>query len=177
MVADSATSGNSASRGFTFVELIAVIVLMGIVGAMTAQLLGQGFTAYITGRNIAETDWQARVAVERMTRELRAIRSPTATDITMTSASDLSFVDVDGNSIRYCMGAVGTCPGATGELIRISQPLATGISGLAFSYLANDGKTTTATPATVYYVGVALTATQGTISKNYQIMVSPRNFP
>ena len=100
----------------------------------------------------------------------------------MTSASDLSFVDVDGNSIRYCMGAVGTCPGVTGELIRFSQPLiwqplATGISGLAFSYLANDGKTTTATPATVYYVGVALTATQGTISKNYQIMVSPRNFP
>ncbi len=141
---------------------------------MTAQLMGQGLMAYVTGRNIAETDWQARVALERMTRELRSVRAPS--DITMTSTADLTIVDADGNAIRYCIGTVGTCPGAAGELMRNTQPLAKGVSALAFSYLTRTGAVT-ATPASVYYVIVAFTATQGTISKNFQIAVSPRNFP
>ena len=163
-----------APCGFTLVELVASIVLFGVVAAMTARVLGQGFQSFIMGRNIAETDWQARVALERMTRELRAIRAPA--DIIMTSGSDLTFTDIDGNAIRYCMGTVGTCPGAVGDLTRNMQALATGVSGLAFSYLTSTGAAT-ATPAQVYYVMVALTATQGSMSKSYQAVVSPRNFP
>jgi prepilin-type N-terminal cleavage/methylation domain-containing protein len=164
------------SYGFTFVELVAVIVLFGIIAAMTASLMGQGFTAYVTGRNIAETDWQARVALERMTRELRSVRAPA--DITMTSAADLTVVDAEGNSIRYCMGTVGTCPGAVGELMRNAQPLAKGVTALTFTYLTKGPPPAiTAVPAQVYYIIAAFTATQGTISKNFQVAVSPRNFP
>ena len=161
--------------GFSLIELVIVIVLLGIVSAVAAPFAINAFNAYFTGRDLVETDWQARVALERMTRELRTVRAPAA--ITMTSGSDLSIVDVDGNAIRYCLGTVGTCPGATGELTRNTQPLATGISGLAFSYLLKDGKTTTAAPASVYYVVVDFTATQGVNSRTYQATVSPRNFP
>ena len=161
-------------RGFTLVEVVAAIVLFGIVAAMTARVLSQGFQSFIMGRNLAETDWQARVALERMTRELRIIRAPA--DIIMTSGSDLTFTDLDGNAIRFCMGAVGTCPGAAGDLTRNTQALATGVSGLAFSYLTRTGAAT-ATPAQVYYVVIAFTATQGSMSKSYQAVVSPRNFP
>ena len=165
---------NGWSHGFTLVEVVASIVLFGIVAAMTARILGQGFQSFIIGRNIAETDWQARVALERMTRELRAIRAPA--DIVMTSASDVTVTDVDGNFVSYCMGTVGTCPGAAGDLTRNTQALATGVSGLAFSYLTRTGAAT-AIPAQVYYVVIAFTATQGSISKSYQAVVSPRNFP
>ena len=161
-------------RGFTLVEVVAAIVLFGVVAAMTARVLSQGFQSFIMGRNIAETDWQARVALERMTRELRIIRAPA--DIIMTSGSDLTFTDLDGNAIRYCLGTVGTCPGAAGDLTRNTQALATGVSGLAFSYLTRTGAAT-ATPAQVYYVVIAFTATQGSMSKSYQAVVSPRNFP
>jgi prepilin-type N-terminal cleavage/methylation domain-containing protein len=164
----------TSSSGFTLIELVAAIVLFGIIGAMVSRVLTQGFNSYITGRNIAETDWQARVALERMTRELRTIRDPAS--ITMTSASDLSFVDVDGATIRYCAGAVGTCPGTTGDLIRNTQVLASGISGLTFSYLTKTS-VATVTPTQVYYVAVAFTATQGAIAKNFSVVVSPRNFP
>jgi prepilin-type N-terminal cleavage/methylation domain-containing protein len=163
-----------AHKGFTLVEIVAAIVLFGIIGAMVSRVISQSFNSYVIGRNVAETDWQARVAVERMTRELRTIRSPA--DITINSASDLSFVDADGTTIRYCAGAVGGCPGTAGDLMRNSQVLATGVSALNISYLTKTA-VVTATPAQVYYVVVTFTATQGNISKNYQIAVSPRNFP
>lgn len=162
------------SPAFTLVEVVAAIVLFGIVAAMSARVLSQGFQSFIMGRNVAETDWQARVALERMTRELRTIRAPA--DIVITSASDITFTDIDGNSIRYCQGTVGTCPGSLSDLTRGTQTLANGVSGLAFSYLTKAGAATV-TPSQVYYVVVAFSATQGAISKNYQAAVSPRNFP
>jgi hypothetical protein len=109
-----------------------------------------------------------------MGRELRAIRAPA--DLTITSGGDITFVDMDGSSIRYCLGAVGTCPGATGELMRNSQPLATGISGLTFSFLTRTS-TATAVPAAVFSVNVDFTATQNSVSTSHRFTVSPRNFP
>ncbi len=162
------------ASGFTLIEIVAAIVLFGIIGAMVSRVLSQSFNSYVMGRNVAETDWQARVALERMTRELRSIRAPS--DITMTSASDLSFVDAEGTVIRYCAGGVGTCPGVTGDLMRNSQVLATGVSALGFSYLSKTA-TATVTPTQVYYVVVSFSATQGAISKSYQVAVNPRNFP
>ena len=160
--------------GVSLLELLLVVILFGTLAAAAAPLLYQSLMAYVTGKDIAETDWQARVAAERMTRELRAIRSPA--DLTITSASDITFIDLDGNAIRYCMGAVGGCPGTAGELMRNGQPLAAGITGLTFSFLTRTAAAT-AVPAQVYYVSIAYTATQNNVAKSYSATVSPRNFP
>lgn len=162
------------ARGFTLMELLMVLVIFGIVGAVAAPLLANGFRAYFTGRDISETDWQARVAVERMTRELRGIRAPA--DLTAASASDITFVDTSGTSIRYCLGAVGGCPGVAGDLMRNGQPLAGGISALAFSYLTR-GAAATGAGAAVFYVTIGFTASQNAVAKTYRATVSPRNFP
>ncbi len=162
------------ASGFSLLEMVMVIVVLGIVAAVAAPFMSAGFNAYFTGKDISETDWQARVALERMSRELRSVRAPA--DLIITSASDITFTDVDGNSTRYCMGGVGGCPGAVGELTRNTQPLATGISALTFSFLTKTGATT-AVAASVFYISVAFTATQGTIVKSFQTTVSPRNFP
>lgn len=157
---------HDSARGFSLFELIMVLVVLGIISAVAAPFLSASFQSYFIGRDIAETDGQARVAIERLSRELRSIRA--AADLTITSASDITFVDVDGNSIRYCMGAVGGCPGLIGELTRNTQPLATGITALSFSTLSLAG---------AVYITVTFTATQNTISKSYQATISPRNFP
>ena len=162
------------AAGFTLVELLMVIVLFGIVAAFAAPAMRSGFQAYFTGRDISEADWQARVALERMSRELRAVRAPA--DLSLAAAGDLTFVDLDGNSIRYCMGAVGTCPGAAGELIRNAQPLATGVSALTFSFLTRTGGAT-GTPALAYYVSATFDETRNTITKSHQATIAPRNFP
>lgn len=160
--------------GFTLVELLMVIVLFGIVAAFAAPAMQSGFQAYFTGRDISEADWQARVALERMTRELRSVRAPA--DLALAAAGDLTFIDLDGNSIRYCLGAVGTCPGAAGDLMRNAQPLAVGVSALTFSFLTRAGGAT-GTPALAFYVSVSFSATRNTITKTHQVTVAPRNFP
>ncbi len=162
------------ARGFTILELMITVIVIAIVSAAAAPLLLSAFQGYFTGRDVTATDWQARVATERMTRELRSIRSPA--DLTIASASDITFIDTDGNSIRYCAGTVGGCPGVAGDLTRNAQPLAAGVSGLAFTFLTRTGATTTSA-ASVYYVNVAFNATQNAVTKGYQFTVSPRNFP
>jgi prepilin-type N-terminal cleavage/methylation domain-containing protein len=162
------------ARGFSLIELVMVMVVFGIVAAVAAPVVSSGFQAYFTGRDIAEVDWQARVALERMTRELRAMRAPS--DLVITAADDIAFVDLDGNTIRYCMGAVGGCAGTAGDLMRNGQPLAIGISNLDFSFLTRAA-VATATPAQVYYVTVAFSATRNATSKAHRTTVSPRNFP
>jgi len=162
------------TRGFSLVELILVIVVIGIVAAVAAIVMESGFRAYFGGRDITEADWQGRVASERLSRELRTIRAPA--DLAITSASDISFVDVEGRTIRYCQATVGTCPGSTGQLMRNAAPLASGISGLNFSFLTRTGAAT-AVPAQVFYVTAGFTAAQGTVSRAYQVTVAPRNFP
>jgi len=163
----------AAARGFSIMELVMVLVIFGIVSAVAAPIAANGFRAYFTGRDISDTDSQARVAIERMTRELRGIRAPA--DLTAASASDISFVDTSGTAIRYCLGAVGGCPGVAGDLMRNSQPLAGGISALTFSFLSRGAAATGA--ATAFYVTVAFTASQNAVAKTYQATVSPRNFP
>lgn len=168
----------SGARGFSLLELIMVMVVLGISAAVAAPFLSASFQSYFTGKDIGETDWQARVALERMSRELRNVRAPDATGpyLIITSAGDITFTDIDGNSTRYCMGGVGGCLGAVGELTRNSQPLATGISALTFSFLTKTGAVT-AVAANIFYITVAFTATQNTINKSFQATVSPRNFP
>jgi prepilin-type N-terminal cleavage/methylation domain-containing protein len=163
-----------APRGFTVFELVMVILVFGIVSAAVAPFLASAFRSYFTGKDISETDFQARVAVERMTRDLRGIRAPA--DITMTSASDMTYVDTDGNTVRYCQGAVGGCPGTAGDLMRNGQALASGVSSLTFSYLSRAGAAT-ATPTAVFYITFAFTDTQNGVAKSFSATVSPRNFP
>ena len=69
-------------RGLILVELIAVIVLIGIIGSFTGFFLYTGMTGYLKTKNTTEGALKAQMALDRISMELRNI-----TDITTTPSN------------------------------------------------------------------------------------------
>src|SRR3990167_1516897 len=119
-------------NGFTLIELVFSILLMGIISVVVGSILLNGYKTLLTSENISQADWQGFIALERIVNDIHTIRS--AADISTISASNLVFTDVNGNSIQFQLS------GST--LLRNSQTLASGIQGLTFGYLDANGSTT-----------------------------------
>ncbi|HXJ84234.1 MAG TPA: prepilin-type N-terminal cleavage/methylation domain-containing protein [Candidatus Methylomirabilis sp.] len=94
------------ARGFTLAELVvasAVIVLV-MAGVLVVQQQGQ--QAYLLGASRVETQQNARVALDLMTRELRSATSITSlTNCDGSSSPDITFSDQNSpaNTIRYSL--------------------------------------------------------------------------
>jgi prepilin-type N-terminal cleavage/methylation domain-containing protein len=173
----------SASRGWTLVEMVTVVIIFLVLAAVGANLVSGQFRSYFLARDITNADAQSRVAFERMTRELRQVRSATATDLDVASATQVRFIDADGNGVCFYRDA------ATNRLMRSGdgpasacgttspQPLSDFATGLNFFYYTNDGKTTTAVPASVYYVTVKVSVQDNDVSDTLRATIHPRNFP
>lgn len=140
------------------------------------------FRSYFLARDITSSDAQARVAFERMTRELRQIRSATAADLDPASTAQFRFIDSDGNGVCFYRDA------ATSRLMRSAdgpatacgttsaQPLSDFVAGLFFAYYVTDGRTTTAVPTAVYYVTVRVDVLDNNVSDTLRATVHPRNW-
>lgn len=153
--------------GFSLVEMIVVIVLIGILAAIGSQMLGMTVQSFVFSKDVLKGDWQARVAIERLTRDLRMVRA--SSNLTIVPATAVTFSDTDGSNVNYSIS--GT------QLMRNTQPLADGISGLAFTYLRSDGNTVeTTTSSLVYYITVSFDVTRSTATTSLRATVHPRNF-
>ena len=155
-------------RGFTLIEMIMVIVLTGIIAALGSRMLVAGFNSYQTSKNLIQAQWQGTIAMERLSRDLRTIRSASAADLTLTPATQITFTDTSANVVSY------TLSGTT--LMRNGQPLADGINSLNFSYIASDGKTTAATAAQTHYVVVDIAVSIFGSNYSARTTVHPRAF-
>ena len=167
-------------RGFTAIEVIIVIVVIGVIFGMGAIIIGRAFESYDLARRAADVDWQGRVALERMARELRHVRSLTATDFVL-SPNEVRFIDVDGGPVcfRFTGGTVersedgpaGAC-GAT-----LPQPLADHVvaNGLRFDFYQEDGAATAAVDE-VYYISIALSVSRGDVGETFRVTVQPRRY-
>lgn len=63
--------GNKA--GFTLVEIIATIVLMGIIGVFSSMFLNSGVKTFLFSRTNSETALKASIALNRIGMELKEI--------------------------------------------------------------------------------------------------------
>jgi MSHA biogenesis protein MshO len=61
----------SKQRGFTLVELVTVIVLLGIVALASTQFIGQGMNIFVDTSRRDSLQQEGRFVVERITREVR----------------------------------------------------------------------------------------------------------
>jgi prepilin-type N-terminal cleavage/methylation domain-containing protein len=79
------------SAGFTLIELILTIVLIGIIGVFTSLFVYSGIRGYQTTRLASEGALQAQIAMDRISLELRNINSLTSTPDTTGPDLSLSY--------------------------------------------------------------------------------------
>lgn len=143
-------------KGFTLIELVITVVLIGIVLFIVANSLYTGINAYLTTDKRKESLDQARIAMERMTREIRLVNAivngaSVVPDVSIANATTFSFTDVTGAALSFTLetGNIKRTSGATTVI------LANGVSSIGdsvfatgiFSYIINGSPTPTQTPA------------------------------
>lgn len=82
-------------KGFTLAELLVAFAVLGLALASVVTIHESGVRAYLTGSNRVEVQQNARVALERMAREIReaqALTNQTATQLTIQT-------DWNGNGV------------------------------------------------------------------------------
>lgn len=83
-------SPQERARGFTLVELVAVIVLLGVVAVSSTQFIRQGVGIYTDAARRDSLQQEGRFAVERIVRELRNALPGSV----RTSANCLEFIPI-----------------------------------------------------------------------------------
>lgn len=68
----------SDQSGFTLVELVIVVFLLGVVGAIVGVSMVRGLQAESRAQERIEASEEMQIALERMSREIRAARVPLA---------------------------------------------------------------------------------------------------
>jgi prepilin-type N-terminal cleavage/methylation domain-containing protein len=167
----------SQDAGFTLVEIIITIVIVGILAGIAAMIILQGARAYSDEQSRSDVHYQARLAVERMAREIRTIRQPTALGttiigtITGNPTNSLIFIDINGTAITYAL--TGTVLNRT--VGGVPSALAQGVTTLQFQHYTSAGVLTTA-PASVWFIEINVIDTQGTETLQIRTRVHPMNF-
>lgn len=134
-------------NGFTLVELVLVIALMGILAFALAPALITGVRSYDIVWSRRQVLAEGRVAMDRMVKEIRLIES--SSDVIATnSPAEFDFEYPNGTSIAYSLD--GT------DLKRNTDVLASDVTALEFKYFDSTGSETS-TEADVRRVQVTLT--------------------
>jgi hypothetical protein len=126
------TSTIADARGFMMAELLIATAIIGFVMAGIFLLQREGQDAYLMGSNRVETQQNARVALDLMSRELRSATSITA----LAGSTGLTFVWTDElnapHTIQYALA--GSTLNRTVD--GVMAPVVGGIQSFALTYYA-----------------------------------------
>ena len=153
-------------RGLILVELIAVIVLMGIIGSFTGFFLYTGINGYMMTKNTTEGALNAQMALDRISLELRSIReiAPTPSSTSVTYKSETL---TGTRTLKYDGGKI---------IINVDPDdytLLEGVSSFLLSYSYQNLDHDAVPVDEVAHIDVEFNL--GEIGKTFQTKIFPRN--
>ena len=110
--------------GVTLIELVMVIAIVGILAAMSSGYINQVISTWQTVSFRMETVSQMRIALDRMSRDMRQVKN--STSVLLAGANVFRFVAGDDTMVTYNIS--GT------NVLRNNAVLAAGASRLGFTY-------------------------------------------
>jgi prepilin-type N-terminal cleavage/methylation domain-containing protein len=144
------------ARGWTLVEVIMVMVIIGILAAFIGPMLLNALNAYDRTQLTVNTYGKMRYAMERMAREIAAVRrnavDTTEFDVTTMTAGTFAFFKEDGTQVTITLAGsdLNLTYAGTGTGL-----LADGVGALAFAYYRADGATLAVNAAQLAFVQVS----------------------
>ena len=119
-------------KGFTLIELILVIVTVGIIAAALTPFISSAVDSWFFTSTEREIVFSARLAMNRMVREIRQIKN-TASITTFTSTA-FSFQDINDTNINFQQTGSSLERNSYELTDKLQDP-----GGLEFTYLDSDG--------------------------------------
>jgi len=149
-------------RGFTIIELVMVIVIVGFIFGLAGSMLATGFRSYFLSQNITTSASMSNIAMSNIMREIEG-----ATSFSSIGSTSVTFVNALGNTITYSLSST-TLQRTDSSIGVTAQPVCTSVSATTFSYYTT-ALATTAVAANVAYVALQLTLTVGN-NQTYTLM-------
>jgi len=142
------------AQGFTLLEVVVVLVLVGLSALFGTQMLTSVARGYILVRSSDAVAQKAQMALQRMTNEfsyITAVNSSASSSITYTANfndTELHTIALSGNTITYTV---------SGTPYVLTDSVAT--NGLNFTYFNNYNATgeSSFTPGSTKIIGISLT--------------------
>ncbi len=160
---------HQAEKGFTLLELVITVVLVGILAVFISNLLVYevDIFRYVTIRSGSLQD--SRFVMQKMARELRQIIHYDS--ILIASEDSIRFYDSSNNMIFYKY--------SNNELLQNGNLLLNNLNDLQFTYFDNLGvqlATPVADPLDIRSIAINMSVIVLGKNVNSQVKVAPRSF-
>jgi prepilin-type N-terminal cleavage/methylation domain-containing protein len=118
---------NKQQRGFSLIELMVVVVILGLITLGLVTFFTGGAKSWVAGQSQLEAQRNARQAMDQMVREIRE-----ASKITASSTTELTFNTPLKTGITYSLSESDRTINRT--VNSNSNPIINNVSNLTFTY-------------------------------------------
>lgn len=155
-------------KGFTLVELIVTLVLVGIIGTFTTLFMYTGLNGYLRAKDTSEGALKAQFVLDRISMELRDIEKIDA--FTANNTIDYASVTLPGDrQITYNAGADTISMDVDGSVNLLLDDVQSFTMTAAYADLNNSGGGNNEVAA------IDVSFTVGEIGRQFSTRIFPRN--